>query len=51
MRLPVDIGTPLPEPPRNIRTYSNILSEDLEWAYKGRPLSDLNAAQARRHAL
>ena len=34
MRFPVDIGTPLPEPPRDIRTYANILSEDLEWAYK-----------------
>ena len=34
MRLPVDIGTPLPEPPRDIRTYANILSENLEWAYK-----------------
>ena len=34
MRLPVDIGTPLPEPPRDIRTYANIVSEDLEWAYK-----------------
>ena len=34
MRLPVDIGTPLPEPPRNICTNANILSEDLEWAYK-----------------
>ena len=34
MRLPVDIGTPLPEPPCDIRKYTNILSEDLEWAYK-----------------
>ena len=34
MRLPVDIGTPLPEPPRDIRTYANILTEDLEWAYR-----------------
>ena len=34
MRLPVDIGTPLPEPPHDIRKYANILSEDLEWAYK-----------------
>ena len=34
MRLPVDIGTPLPELPRDIHTYANILSEDLEWAYK-----------------
>ena len=33
MRLPVDIGTPLHEPPRDIRTHANILSEDLEWAY------------------
>ena len=34
MCLPVDIVTPLPEPRRDIRTYANILSEDLEWAYK-----------------
>ena len=30
MRLLVDIGTPLPEPPRDIRTYTNIRSEVLE---------------------
>ena len=34
MRLLVDIGTPLPEPFRDICTYANILSEDLELAYK-----------------
>ena len=34
MRLPVDIDTPLPEPLRDIRTNANILSENLEWAYK-----------------
>ena len=34
MRLPIDIGTLLPEPPRDIHTYSNILSDDLKWAYK-----------------
>lgn len=33
MRLPIDIGTPLPEPPRDIRTYINNLVEDLEWCY------------------
>ena len=33
MRFPINIGTPLPGPPREIRTYANILSEDLEWAY------------------
>ena len=33
MRLPVDIGTPLPEPPRDIRTFANNLVEDLEWSY------------------
>ena len=27
-------GTPLPELSRDIRTYANILSEDLKWAYK-----------------
>jgi len=30
MRLPVDFGTPLPEPPRDVRTYANDLAEDLE---------------------
>ena len=34
MRLPIVIGTPLPEPPRDIRTDANILSEDLELTYK-----------------
>ena len=34
MRLPVDIGTPLPEPSRDICRYANILFEDLKWAYK-----------------
>ena len=34
IRLPIDIGTPLPEPSRDIRTYANIISEELEWAYK-----------------
>ena len=34
MRLPVDFGTPLPEPPRDARTFANELSEDLEWSYR-----------------
>ena len=34
MRLPIDIGTPLPEPPRDIRTFANSLVEDLEWSYR-----------------
>ena len=33
MRLPIDVGTPLPEPPRDIRTFVNSLVEDLEWSY------------------
>ena len=33
MRLPIDVGTPLPEPPRDIRTFANNLVEDLEWSY------------------
>ena len=34
MRLPIDSGSPLPEPPRDIRTLAVELTEDLEWAYK-----------------
>ncbi len=34
MRLPIDIVTPLPEPPRDIRTFANSLVEDLEWSYR-----------------
>ena len=34
MRLPIDLGTPLPEPPRDIRTYACDLAEDLSWAYR-----------------
>ena len=34
MRLPIDFGLPLPEPPRDIRTLAVELTEDLEWAYK-----------------
>ena len=33
MRLPSDVGTPLPEPARDIRTFANNLVEDLEWSY------------------
>ena len=33
MHLPIDIGTPLPESPRDIRTFANSLVEDLEWFY------------------
>ena len=34
MRLPVDVGTPLPEPPRDVQTFAADLAEDLEWSYK-----------------
>ena len=34
MRLPVDIGTPLPEPPRDVRTFSADLATNLKWSYK-----------------
>ena len=34
MRLPIDFGSPLPEPPRDIRRLAVKLTEDLEWAYK-----------------
>ena len=33
MRLPIDFGTLLPEPPRDIRTLAVELTDDLEWAY------------------
>ena len=33
MRLPIDIGTPLPEPHRDIHTFANNLIEDLVWSY------------------
>ena len=34
MRLPVDLGSPLPEPPRDVRTFAAELAEDLECSYK-----------------
>ena len=34
MRLPVDLGTPLPEPPRDVRTLAAELAEDLEYSYR-----------------
>lgn len=34
MRLAIDFSTPLPEPPRDIRTYANLMLEDLEWSYQ-----------------
>ena len=34
MRLPIDFGTPMPEPPRYVRTLAAELAEDLEWSYK-----------------
>ena len=34
MRLPVDLGSPLPEPPRDVRTFAAEVAEDLEWSYK-----------------
>ena len=32
MRLPGDLNTPLPEPPREVRTFAAALAEDLEWS-------------------
>ena len=32
MRLPIDIGTPLPEPPRDTRTLAVDITDDLKWA-------------------
>ena len=34
MRLPIDLGSPLPEPPRDVLTFAAELAEDLEWSYK-----------------
>ena len=34
MRLPVDVGTPMPKPPRDVRTFAADLAENLEWSYK-----------------
>ena len=34
MRLPLDLGSPLPEPPRDVRIFAAELAEDLEWFYK-----------------
>ena len=33
-RLPIDLGTPLPEPPQNIRTMAAKVAENLEWSYQ-----------------
>ena len=32
MRLPVDVGIPMPEPRRDVRTFAADLAEDLEWS-------------------
>ena len=34
MRLPIDLVSPLPEPPQDVRTFATQLAEDLEWSYK-----------------
>ena len=34
MRLPIDLGSPLPEPPRDVRTFAAELAENLELYYK-----------------
>ena len=34
MSLPIDIGSPLPEPPRSVRSLANTLAEDLEYSYR-----------------
>ena len=34
MRLPVNLGSPLPEPPRDVRTFAGELAENLEWSCK-----------------
>ena len=37
MRLPVDFGTPLHEPPRNVHSFANDLVDQLDWAYSLAP--------------
>ena len=37
MRLPIDLGTPLPNPPRSVRTLAAEIAEDLEWSYRIAP--------------
>ena len=32
--LPIDFGSPLLEPPPNVRTLANIFAEDLEYSYR-----------------
>ena len=34
MRLPIDLGTPLPEPPRDFCTMTAEVAENLEWSYQ-----------------
>ena len=34
MRLPIYLATPLPEPPRDIRTMAAEVAENLEWSYQ-----------------
>ena len=34
MRLPIDLGTALPEPPQDIRTMAVEVAENLEWSYQ-----------------
>ena len=34
MRLPIDLGSPLTEPSRDVRTFAAELAEDLKWSYK-----------------
>ena len=34
MRLLINFGSPLTEPPRDVRTFSAELTEDLEWSNK-----------------
>ena len=47
MRLPVDVDTPMPEPPRDVRTFAANLAEDLEWSYS-RARSNRPWASTRR---
>ena len=34
IRLPIDLGSPLPEPPRDVRTFATELAVNLEWSYR-----------------
>ena len=47
MKLPVELGTPLPDPPRDARTLAAEIAEDLEWSYRvAREVTEFNHKRA-----